>query len=308
MTKSLVILLANKIPKAMRHRLLSLSILVTVLLSFYVQAASLHIRIPPPRYKDDALYFYFKELLIKSLIYGADGKALPVLEIAPPMAQQRTIQELSNGNLIDINWMGLDESRMMNLKIIAIPLERGLFGYRRFIINKKSLARFDAIANIDDLKEFTACQGLGWPDTKILRSAGLKVREMPGHEAIFQQIVANRCDYFPRGYLEPESELASLHSTYPDITIYDGMMLHYPYGIFFFVNKKNAALESWIRIGLERMIDNGALLQYMKQYPLTARSFPLKKSARIFEIPNKIDGIIPGISNERFWFQAKDFQ
>jgi hypothetical protein len=290
--------------------------LIIVLLLLHVGfAAAAHapeegftIRYLAPVAQEETLHNYFTELLKKALAKGADGRPIPRLEPLTFMEQGRLTHELIRGELVDINWMAADDTRTKNLRMIPIPLDRGLFGYRRFIIHKDKVAEFDRVQTLADLKHYVACQGLGWPDSTIMRAAGLKVREAPGLESIFKQIAAGRCDYFPRGFIEPESELLPRATTYPTLVIYDKLMLHYPYGIFFFVNRKNEALAQWIENGLNRMIDSGEFEKYMHSNPLTRPYFPLKRHPNILTLKNPL--MVKGLDyqNTRYWFVDKDFQ
>ncbi len=264
----------------------------------------------------DVRHDYYIGLLQQALIKGANGREVPLLEQTSFMDQERAAYELNRGKLIDIYWMGTNISREQKLRAIRIPLERGLIGYRSFIIRADQHSDFDAIAHaaassrLGLLKRKVACQGLGWPDVDIMRAAGLHVITSPGFEELYKRLAAGRCDYFPRGYFEVESELNDRASEYPSLQHYPSLVLHYTFPIYFFVKKDNEALAQWIEQGLEKMIDTGELLAYMKNHPLTSHVFPLnKKSASqvVIDIPNPYLSADTDYSNARYWFQPADF-
>ncbi len=252
---------------------------------------------------------YFAGLLQKALIRGADGRKVPVLLEQQLMEQERATQELIRGRLLDVYWMGTDNYRESNLRAIRIPLTRGLLGYRRFIISKDDEQKFESLKTLDELSKLMACQGKGWPDTLVLRAAGLRVREIIDYDHIFKSLNSGACDYFPRGYFEVPSELQSFTALYPKLTNEKSILLHYPFALYFFVNRNNEDLALWIERGLERMIDSGEFMAFMHSQALTKSVFPLKlgNNWRVFDLVN---GNIPrdtDYQNPRYWFQPEDF-
>lgn len=105
-----------------------------LLLSIPVAANTPPLKIPKNIYVYDVRHDYYKKLLEKALIRGANGREIPQLQETSFMDQARVIQELNRGNLVDVFWMGTSILREQKLRAIKVPLERGLIGYRRFII------------------------------------------------------------------------------------------------------------------------------------------------------------------------------
>lgn len=290
-------------------RLIIALVISCLLLPVRLAAEPLELRIPKRQDAFSVAQDYYTGLLRKALQKAANGRQVPELRETVLMEQGRAAYELTSGKLIDVYWLGTDVEREQQLRAIAIPLDRGLMGYRKFIVRRDRLPQFDAVHNLEGLKTLMACQGLDWPDTRILGAAGLPVREVSGFEHLFQQVVAGRCDYFPRGYFEPDSELEPRQQHYPLLTTYEHLVLHYPFTIYFFVRKDNEPLAKWIEQGLERMIDDGELLAFMKQHPLTAHAFPLngKNNVRRIDIPNPFLSSSTNYRNSRYWFQPSDF-
>lgn len=225
------------------------------------------------------------------------------------MEQGRAVYELNRGKLVDVFWMGTSRLREQQLRAIRIPLARGLIGYRSFIIRADRRIDFDAISDLDGLKKQVACQGLDWPDVDIMRAAELTVIASPGFESLYQQLVAGRCDYLPRGYYEARAELEKRSLIYPQLELYESLVLHYPFAIYFFVKKDNEFLAQWIERGLEKMIDEGMLLAYMRSHSLTSDVFPLEKInslARVIHIPNPYLPTDTDYFNSRYWFKPEE--
>lgn len=253
---------------------------------------------------------YFVQLLRKALEAGANGRAVPTINETHLMEQDLGVQEMIRGKKVDVYWMGTDQERERKLRAIRIPLDRGLIGHRRFIIQQRMKGAFDGVADINALRSYSACQGVDWPDTKVLRNAGLNVREIISFERIFQEVATLHCEYFPRGYFEGYSEVEQRKATYPDLMFYENLVLNYPFALYFFVNAKDEELARWIELGLEKMIDSGEFLKYMEHHPLTRVAFPLNKVKNLRWINVENAGMPAGTDykNPRYWFQPEDFQ
>jgi ABC-type amino acid transport substrate-binding protein len=252
----------------------------------------------------DVIHSYYKQLLIMALEKNANGRVVPILKEIPVYEQGRATSQIIEGQQLDIFWVGTDTQREIELRAIRIPLDRGLLGFRRFIIHKSMRAKFDQVNSIDDLKGLIGCQGLNWPDTLILRNSGLRIKEVAGFESLFQLVVAKRCDYFPRGIAEADIEISERSEKYPELMVYESLIVHYPFTIYFFVNKKNEELAQWIEQGLEKLIDSGEFYTYMQSHPFTASTIPLptEQSVQYFRIPNPLLSSDTPINNSKYWF------
>lgn len=282
-------------------------LLLSLLAANAAAAAELHI--PKPRAVDDPAYLYFTGLLQKALQKAANGREVPKLVTTIEMAEDRMVRELRADRIIDIFWLGGSQDRARELLIVPVPLERGLVGYRQFIIRKERVAEFDAIKTLVDLANLKACQGAQWGDTEILRAAQLPLVTSVNYENLFKQLAAGRCDYFPRGFHQGKTELAARALAYPELIVYESLILHYPFAAYFYVHPKNKVLAEWLQDGLEKMIDDGEFIAYMQQHEHTSRAFPLRRAEtkRILEIPNNYLPDFSDEKNTRYWFQPSDF-
>jgi len=200
------------------------------------------LHIPLPRSQFDISHDYYKTLLTMALTKAAHGRKVPKLEAIYPMQQGRALKELIQGNKLDVFWLGTDKKREQQLRAIKIPLEMGLMGFRKFIIRKDRLNDFAKITTLKQLQKLVACQGTHWPDTQILHDADLPVLSSPVYENLFLQVNFGRCDYFPRGIHEGAAELAQRKKIYKDLIIYNDLILHYPFTIYFLLIK---AMKRW---------------------------------------------------------------
>lgn len=268
------------------------------------------LKIPKSRSTFDISHDYHLTLLNMALVQAAKGRVVPKFEILKTrMSQGRARIELMKGEMLDVYWLGSDLETDEKLRAIKIPTTRSLIGYRKFIINRESLAAFEEVKSVEDLKKFIACQGTHWPDTKILAEARLPVISSTIYENLFKILGAKRCDYFPRAYHDIENELLNIKGLYPDLIQYDRILLHYPFAVYFYTHKSNEVLARWIEEGLEALSEKGSIEALMVKHPLTSHIFPLKDETHTLYLPlhNSLLDPNTNTTDRKFWFIPEDF-
>lgn len=270
---------------------------------------NLIIKIPKARSAYDLSQDYHHTLLSMALKKAAHGRIIPEINSTVEMSQGRARAELIKGEMINLYWFGTSIEMEEELRAIPIPTTKGLIGYRKFIIRKDAKSTFDKIKNLDDLRLLTACQGRHWPDTQILQAANLKVITTPTYENIFKMLDAKRCDYFPRGYHDTDNDLFLRKDLFSELMSYHEIILHYPFAVYFFTNKKNELLAQWIEEGLRLLAADNEIDKLMQQHPLTAHIYPLKdeKNTLYLQIANPLLNKKTDINNDQLWFTPKDF-
>jgi len=144
---------------------------------------------------------------------------------------------------------------------IRIPVDRGLLGFRIFLVRAADLPRYAAVRSVGDLRRFHAGQGKGWADIPILAAAGLSVVEGTSYDGLFSMLSAGRFDYFSRAVDEAQREFNERHVSQPELAIEPTLLLHYPLPRYFFVRRDadGKQLAQRIEAGLEMMIRDGSL-------------------------------------------------
>ena len=182
------------------------------------------------------------------------------------MQRGRILDELAQGNTINLQWTSMDASAERALNVVRIPIHRGLIGYRIFIIHRDEQAAFDRVDSLDDLRRLTAVQGLGWVDTKILLNAKLKV-DTADYDSMLRMVAERHTDYFPRGVLEAHAELAALGNQLPELTVERRLALAYRSDFLFYAAASQPALAAAIDRGLQAAYKNGAYLYLFNTHP-----------------------------------------
>lgn len=279
--------------------------LLCYLLSSGLYAAE-DVRIRAPQSEFDASHQYFLKLIELALenthIEGDDASKKQIV-MAPYMVQQRALEELRAGRLIDVYWAGTNIQREETLRAIKIPLAKGLLGFRVFATHKNMRDRMAKVKTLADLKQLTLCQGAHWPDTDILLASGLFVQPGAVYENMFRQVMGRRCDAFPRGIHEAFSEVQARQDRYPGLELYTDTIIYYPFPMYLFVNKNNEALALRLEQGLEKALDDGSFDAHLRNSAVTSHLFPLSKwiGRDYIKLSNPFLPQDTPVGNPRYW-------
>lgn len=265
----------------------------TLLITTHVQSTELHINKVGGE----------KEQLILDILTLVLSKTDPQATIAQhseSLPQSRLEEEMKLGN-IDLMWVGVDPRLESTLKVVRVPLLKGLLGHRIFIIKKGQQDRFDNIKNFNDLKQLNAGQGTKWGDTQILKRAGVPVLTTLKYNNLFYMLEGERFDYFPRALHEPWSEVASRPAL--NLTVEKNIMLVYPFAMYFYVAKDNQALHDKLYQGFEMAIADGSFNQlfFANQMIKDALNKSNLKNRTVIKIANPTMHPDTPINREEFW-------
>lgn len=171
--------------------------------------------------------------------------------------QDRVLKLIEQDVVLDVAWYMSNTQREQKLRAIPVPIYKGYFGYRIFLIHQEHTHRFPPSLTAEALKEnFIGVQGHDWPDLPILRHNGFNIAGAPDYRGMFDMLSRKRVDFFPRSVLEVWHE----EDYYPqfDIVAEENLLLYYPVAVFFFVNKDNEKLARIIASGLHIAIQDGS--------------------------------------------------
>jgi len=266
------------------------------------------VRTIAPQSDTDTAHLFFTDIIQLALDQSQDkyGPSQLVLSTIP-MTQGRWFRMLKNSIYLDITWGGANKKREKNFTAIPIDLLGGILGVRALIIRKEDRIKFSNITSIEQLKTLTACQAEHWPDTTILKNAGLKVFEVNKFEINFKMLEKGHCDYFPRGIHEGYSEIEKYQIMWGNkLVIFDDFLLVYPFNMWFYVDKKNHALASQMSFGLKQAIKDGSFKEKLESHPITSHLFPLNKwgGKKLFLLKNDQQDLQ---KSQYAWWLLKDF-
>lgn len=252
----------------------------------------------------DKYYLDLLDLALKSSIdkYGP----YKLIRSKMTMVQSRSIKMLEKSNkTISILWTMTSKTREKELAPIRIPLLKGLMGHRILIIAFGNQNKFDRITNIEELSKLTAIQGHDWPDTEILKAAGIKINTSSAYNGMFKMVASKRVDYFPRGIVEIYGEIKNQKN--PALTIEKNILIKYPAPMYFFTNKKDTILNERIRYGLRKSIKNGEFDKLFFGNPNFSQLLDKSnlRNRRVFEIANPLLPVETPLEDKSLWFKIK---
>lgn len=180
------------------------------------------------------------------------------------MEQERAFAELSKGN-IDVIIAAPDTNRETESKVIYVPIDRGLLGFRLCLVNK-SAPLFDKINTPQDFISNKYSVGLGshWPDRLIYETNGLKVVHSPIYEQLFPMLRSKRFHCFSRSISEIDDELAKFQDY--DITSDEKVVFIYPNADFIFVNPNKPELYAQLNDGVRAALENRSFHSIFDQH------------------------------------------
>jgi hypothetical protein len=258
-----------------------------------------------PQSLEDVSHGYFIELL--SLILAKSTPKYPVKTVEVlsegEITHGRTLRLLSS-DLIDVFWSGTNIQREKDLLPIRIPIFKGLLGYRVLLIHKSNHKKFIGITK-GELQSLVACQGEHWPDSDIFEANHFRVARIARFDLMFKILNQRRCDYFPRSIFEGYAELLSAQRLYPDLMMFDDVILQYDFPMYYFVNRENSELAEQIEYGFNQANSDGSLQELMSRHVVTRGLFPLsqwqnKQYIHLFN--NDLPPLTP-INDNKLWLR-----
>jgi hypothetical protein len=173
-----------------------------------------------------------------------------------PMVSPRVYRSMDAGDGIDVFWGPTTREAEQRMLPIRIPIDKGILGWRLFLINARDRQVFENIHTLKQLQSYSAGQQRDWSDTEILQANGMKVVAAAAYEPMFKMLSVDRFQYFPRGVGEIWGEEKS-HAEL-NLEVEQHLALHYPAHTYFFVSRNNPALAQLIEQGLRSAISDGS--------------------------------------------------
>jgi ABC-type amino acid transport substrate-binding protein len=263
--------------------------LLLILLTTLAVAEPLQVRYAPGQAQTDRRYAYYWELLDAALAANQDSMG-PYRMVAESMSMSppRAVAEVARDGLINIIVRTANASLETSLRPIRIPLDKGLTGYRLFLIDRDTQPALDGVRNLADLAHFGIGQDRNWVDVQVLRAAGLTVVEGEGYDGLFQMLRAGRFPLFSRGVNEIADELAAQQANFPKLAIEKHLVLYYPLPRYFYVarNDDGEKLAQRIEDGLLKLIQRGEFDRRYREYKKLVLANLDLSGRTVFRIPN----------------------
>ncbi|WP_317205042.1 transporter substrate-binding domain-containing protein [Janthinobacterium sp.] len=220
---------------------------------------------------------------------------------AEKMNEERTLNELKGGKVVNIAWSSTSTDKEKDLLPIRIPLRKGILGYRVALIQSDKQAEIDKVTTLAELKKLTIGQGTGWGDVALYEANGFKVTTAK-YDELFKMTAGGRFDLFPRGISEAFAEQEHNVKANPKLAVEKNILIYYPWPYYFFFNKADGALQKRMQAGIRKMIKDGSFDSIFKKYNGKAIAQANLKGRKIFRIKNALLPKETPFEDPTLWF------
>lgn len=280
-------------------------LLLSLFLSLACGAEPVIVNLTSPQTGKDPLKTYNGLVLALALEKTQAEYGDFLLKATPVMNTARALEELRNAIYPNQVLMTSFQNKFLeqNLDYARFPVEYGVTGYRICFVSPQAKAAVAKVQNLNDLRQFSIGQGVGWADAEILRYNGFKVVDISQQESAYRMVAAGRIDLFCRGINELEPELIN-HTDLPGLDYDHTIALSYPLPRFFITNKQNSKLLERITKGLAQAYQDGSLRKiWLEQYESALRFANLKQRKILYLKTPNIDRI--DFDYQKYYFDPR---
>lgn len=213
---------------------------------------------------------------------------------APQGNERRNLFQISHGQT-HIDMMPATPARLRlvrqgQLRMIPVPLDRGLLGWRINLLLEAQRDKLAKVRTAADLKHFSMGQNVGWMDVEIYRAAGIPTKEVKrwSNGEFAEQMEAGFLDLFPLGLEETLNYfLPHFRKHYPQLTVDPHILVRYPWFRFVWVapGPETDALYAALQTGFDKIVADGSFLRIWAQH----RQLPdarIYRERTVIDIPN----------------------
>jgi hypothetical protein len=177
-------------------------------------------------------------------------------------SQERLARDITNDQTVHIlsgpGWSSsAPDPTGIDMRVIQVPLAKGLLGYRQCIIRRQDETTFASIDSLSALKTFSVGLGDDWLDKDIFDHNGFTTVEAPDIEKLYYMLKRGRFDCLPLGIGEAEGSLAE-HNAEGELMIADDLLFFYPLPVLVQVGGRDSELAQRIEQGLALMQQDGS--------------------------------------------------
>ncbi|MDP2745748.1 hypothetical protein [Pseudomonas sp.] len=227
------------------------------------------------------------------------------LEPGQPMSEKLQVVEMQRPQ-VGLNTLVLDATQSLEeaLLPVKIPVDKGLLGYRVFLIQAEDQPRFAGVQSLEQLRQLRFGQQREWSDVAVYRAAGLPVVTGSSYEGLFHMLMLRRFDAFGRGVSEVSGELAHWRTQYPQMAIERELLLYYPLPVYFWFARTDEGRLRAQRVeeGMLALIADGTLDRlFTEEYAATIEQLGLDRR-RTLRIANPHLSSNHPFDKPAYWF------
>lgn len=232
-------------------------------------------------------------------LYGA----YRLTEANQTLVPQRALQQVQEGQSINI-FMAVTSPEWESKTIpIRIPIRRGILNYRLLAINKTSLHEFEKVKTNESLKNHKVGLGRGWATVSLMTSHGHSVVQKTTLNGLYEALSHYQIDYIPRGINEVFDEMVMYGAANRDLIIEPNVAIRTLAPYYIFVSPKEERLAERLRVGLEMMVADKSLKALFDEFYADKIANAGLSARRIIRIDNPNISAETPIARKELWFE-----
>jgi hypothetical protein len=183
----------------------------------------------------------------------------------------RSHRELERGDNINIialptpSWPTLEGDTKAPFTVKKSLLE-GLLGYRKLVVRRSDLQKFEQINSVAELQHLTAGQGRDWEDVNIYRYNNYSVMDNADYFNLFAMLAAGRFDYIPLSVIEIENIMLRFPKYSKDFVVVPNIIIYYPFPVLYNISAIHPELVQRLSQGLDVAQEDGSFNQLFESY------------------------------------------
>ncbi|HUE90876.1 hypothetical protein [Pseudomonas sp.] len=258
-----------------------------------------------PETEGDQRYAYHWRVLRAALEVTRSKYGDYRLEPGRPMSEKLQVIDMQRPQ-VGLNTLVLDATQTLEeaLLPVKIPVDKGLLGYRVFLIQAADQPRFAGVQSLEQLRQLRFGQQREWSDVAVYQVAGLPVVTGSSYEGLFHMLMLRRFDAFGRGVSEVSGELAHWRKKYPQMAIESELLLYYPLPVYFWFARTDEGRIRARRVeeGMHTLMADGTLDRlFAEEYAATIEQLGLDRR-RMLMIANPHLSSNHPFDKAAYWF------
>ena len=182
----------------------------------------------------------------------------------------RSRRELARGETINIIALPTPTSPPKALEpqasIIKKPLLRGLLGYRKLVVRRSDLQKFENINSVAELQHLAAGQGRDWEDINIYRLNNYSVVDNADYFNLFAMLAAGRFDYIPLSVIEVDDIMVRFSQYSKEFVVVPNLIIYYPFPVLYNISERHPELVARLEQGLDLAQADGSFNKLFETY------------------------------------------
>jgi len=218
------------------------------------------------------------------------------------MTRKRRLNELLIGENLHVAAQATSLTWEQQAIPIYIPIQKGILGYRVFLIKKSNSELLASISTLEKLREISTGAGEHWAIARIFKANDFNLMTSVSIDSLYLMLQEERFLTYSRGIHEISREYNQSKDQYSDLMIDQHIALFTFLPKYFFVSPKKPQLAERISKGLLKLMEDGSFEKLFLEYYQPLLDSVKLENRKVFTIHNpELSDKTP--NNIKYWYQ-----